>query len=252
MNTHADRWREYLAAYHDERPAITERLLQLATASPYEWLVEPLRCDHGPILDLGCGSAPTRPLLARARWIGVDSSTAELRYATEMGRTPLVRGDATALPIASGSVTAVCAALSLQVVTPLDAVLNEVRRVLRPGGLLVALVPARPGLHPIGLLRWNRILHALGVRGLDWPNPHATYRLARVLRRHSFRTQSNQRREFSLTVDRREDLELLVDGLYLPLVPTARVDRAIASLCPWARSRRNLPLPLRRVIARSG
>ncbi|MGH4015175.1 MAG: class I SAM-dependent methyltransferase [Pseudonocardiaceae bacterium] len=249
MNTTAQRWRNYLAAYHDDRPAITEQLLSMATPSPYEWLGEPLRTENGPILDLACGSAPTRPSLPDRRWIGLDSSAGELGYAAAAGRTPLIRGNATALPIATNSVTAVCAALSLQVLTPLDTVLNEVRRVLRPGGMLVALVPARPGLQPVGLLHWNHVLRALSVRRLEWPNPQATNRLARTLRRHGFRTHSNQRSEFTLTINTAQDIELLIDGLYLPALPASRLHSAKNSLRPWARSGRFLPLPLRRVIA---
>ncbi|MCA1674242.1 MAG: class I SAM-dependent methyltransferase [Actinobacteria bacterium] len=249
MNTTAQRWRDYLAVYHDNRPAITERLLSLASSSAYEWLVEPVRAETRPILDLACGSAPTRPLLPGARWIGLDSSAGELGYATAAGRTPLVRGNADALPIATNSVAAVCAALCFQVLTPLDAVLSEMRRVLRPGGMVVALVPARPGLRPAGLLRWNHILRALGVRRLEWPNPQATNGLARTLRQHGFRTRSNQRREFTIAIRTDEDLELLVDGLYLPDLPTSRLHSAKNTLRPWVRSGRFLPLPLRRVIS---
>jgi SAM-dependent methyltransferase len=111
-------------------------------ASPYEWLLQPLQAEEGLILDVACGSAPTRPLLPGTRWIGLDVAAAELRSAAAAGRVPLVRGNAAALPIATDSVSAVCAALCLQVLTPLDTVLAEVHRVLRPGGVLVALVPA--------------------------------------------------------------------------------------------------------------
>jgi len=250
MNTTEQSWRTYLAAYHDDRPAITERLLGSATSSPYEWLVEPLRNQGGPILDLACGSAPTRPLLPGAQWIGLDSSTGELGYAAAAGRTPLVRGSANALPITAGSITAVCAALSLQVLTPLDTVLSEMRRVLRPGGMLMALVPARPGLGPGGLLRWNRVLRALGVRRLEWPNPQATDGLARTLQQHGFRIHSNQRREFTLTIDNAEDLELLLEGLYLPDVPVSQVRSAKDALSSWVHpGGLRLPLPLRRVSA---
>jgi SAM-dependent methyltransferase len=249
MNTTEQGWRDYLATFHNDRPAITERLLGRASASPYQWLVEPLRAEEGPILDLACGSAPTRPLLPGTRWIGLDASAAELRYAAATGRVPLVRGSAAALPIATDSVSAVCAALCLQVVTPLDTVLAEVHRVLRPGGVLMALVPARPSLRPGGLLRWNRVLRALGVGRLRWPNPHATTRLAWTLRRHGFRVCSSQHREFILDIRTDTHLGLLIDGLYLPDVPASQVTSAKNSLRSWASTGPQLPLPLRRVIA---
>lgn len=249
MNTTEQDWRDYLATYHNDRPAITERLLGCATSSPYEWLVEPLRAEDGPLLDLACGSAPTRPLLPGAEWIGLDASASELRYAAAAGRTPLVRGSADALPIATGAVSAVCAAMCLQVLTPLDTVLSEVHRVLRPGGLLVALVPAQFSFQPVGLVRWHRVLRTLGVGSLEWPNPQATDHLSRTLRQHGFRTYSNKRRTYTLKLNSVEHLELLIDGLYLPGVPVSRVHSAKDSLGGWVRNGQQLPLPLRRVIA---
>lgn len=63
-------WDDYLSRYHGEHPAITERVLAGAARrgrSPYEWLVEPIRQRRGPVLDLACGSAPTRDLLTETR-----------------------------------------------------------------------------------------------------------------------------------------------------------------------------------------
>lgn len=67
-------WTGHLGRFHDERPGITETVLGRAemgsVGNPYSWLVEPLRTETGPILDLACGSAPTGPLLAGSWWFG--------------------------------------------------------------------------------------------------------------------------------------------------------------------------------------
>ncbi|MCT2589126.1 methyltransferase domain-containing protein [Streptomyces sp. N2-109] len=273
-------WRRYLAGYHDARPGITERFFRrtgdtsagdsgaggsgaggagAGADSPYAWLVEPLRPVTGTVLDLACGSAPTRALLPDAQWVGVDSSEGELAAAARLGRGPLVRGSADALPVASGSVAAVCASMCLPVLTPLPRVLDEIHRVLRPGGTLAALVPARAGpgslLGPTGgpgpvrALGWVRVMRSLGVRGQPWPNPEARDAVGRVLRRAGFRLRHDERRVFTLTLTSAEDTDQLVDGLYLPGLPPERADAAKQALARWVRPGRTLPLPLRRVLA---
>lgn len=251
-------WRKYLDAYHDDRPGITEQILSSATSphhgTPYSWLAEPLQQATAPILDLACGSAPTRALLVRSRWLGLDASAGELAAAAAAGRGPLVRATADALPLADDTVDAVCAAMCLQVLTPLDAVLAELRRVLRPGGMIVALVPSqlpRSELwrHPSGVIGWVRVLRALGIRSEPWPNPQARDGLAGLLQVHGFVVDSDERCLFRRTVADLTDAALMVHGLYLPGVHPESIDRAKRALTSWARPRRSLPPPLRRVVA---
>lgn len=246
-------WPGYLAAYHDARPGITEQVLTHTTTrddeAPYAWLVRPLRDTTGPILDLACGSAPTQPLLADRRWLGLDSSAGELAYAATVGRGPLVQARADRLPVRDGTLVAVCAAMCLQVLTPLDQVLRELRRALRPSGMLVALVPARLPPIPRGWLGWWRVLHALGSRSQPWPNPGALDGLAGVLRANGFVVDSDERRVFQYPVTGPGEVALLLDSLYLPHLTSDRVDVAKTTLAWWARPGRALPIPLRRVVA---
>ncbi|MGR8009506.1 class I SAM-dependent methyltransferase [Streptomyces hypolithicus] len=242
-------WRRYLAAYHDTRPGITEQLFQRADCSPHAWLAEPLRAAPGWVLDLACGSAPLRPLLPDADWVGIDSSAGELATAARLGRRPLIRASADALPLSAGCVGAVCASMSLPVLTPLPQVLGEIQRVLRPGGTLAALVPARLGLNPSGLLGWARVMRALGAVRQPWPNPQARDGLAEVLRQAGFEVRADERCVFTLRVQTPQDVSSLVDGLYLPGLTSEHADRAKHRLADWARPGRALPLPLRRVLA---
>src|SRR5260370_22430885 len=92
-------WRRYIAAYHNARPGITERLFQRTGTSPYAWLAEPLRLVRGAVVDLACGSAPTRTLLPDADWVGIDSSSGELAAAAQRGRGPPVRATADPPPL---------------------------------------------------------------------------------------------------------------------------------------------------------
>ncbi|OII66955.1 class I SAM-dependent methyltransferase [Streptomyces sp. CC77] len=242
-------WRRYVSAYHDAHPGITERLLGLAEASPYAWLAEPLRAVPGPVLDLACGSAPTRAELADADWVGVDLSAGELAEAARRGRGPLVRAGADALPFGTATAGAVCAAMCLPVLTPLPRVLSEVRRVLRPGGVLAALVPSGSGLSPRGLLGWARVMGALRTVRQPWPNPQARDGLAGVLREAGFTVRSDERRVYDLPMETPAAVSLLGEGLYLPDVPPERTESAGRALAAWARPGRRLALPLRRVVA---
>lgn len=245
-------WRHYLAAYHETRPGITERLFQQAEGSPYTWLAELLRPVEGTVLDVACGSAPLRRELPAADWVGLDSSAGELAEAARRGRGPLIRADADALPVATGSVDAVCASMCLPVLTPLTGALAEMHRVLRPGGLLAALVPARAGTAPAGLLSWARVMASVRAARQPWPNPQARDTTADVLRQAGFRVQRDERRVFPLALETPDDTDSLVDGLYLPHLTPERARVAKANLAHWARPGRTLPLPLRRVLAVGG
>ncbi|MCY9785243.1 class I SAM-dependent methyltransferase [Nocardiopsis sp. EMB25] len=243
-------WADYLARFHGASPGITERLLALADADPHTWLVEPLRGRGGAVVDLGCGSAPTRDRLPEQRWVGLDSSPEELAYAAALNRGPLVMADATALPFRDGSVDAVCAAMTLQVLRPMETALGEIERILAPRGLLVALTPARPGPSPRGLMAWGRVLAALRTHHLPWPEPRACDGTAALLRARGWTVLSRQRRVLGLRMDQPEHTSLLVRGLYLPHVDDRRIRGAERSLTQWAAPGRTLPLPLARVVAR--
>jgi len=97
----------------------------------------------GPCLEVGCGTGAHAGLirsLGRTP-LGVDVSEGMLRYAA--GRLPVARGDAGALPFASGSLPAVVAVMVHTDMPAYPAVLREVARVLAPGGVFVHV-----GVHP--------------------------------------------------------------------------------------------------------
>jgi SAM-dependent methyltransferase len=97
----------------------------------------------GPCLELGCGTgahAERIRQLGRTP-LGVDVSAGMLRHAA--ARLPVVRSDATALPIATGALPAVVAIMVHTDMPEYPAVLREAARVLAPGGAFVHL-----GVHP--------------------------------------------------------------------------------------------------------
>ncbi|MFC8344909.1 methyltransferase domain-containing protein [Streptomyces sp. NPDC057280] len=114
------------------------------------------------ILDIGCGdgtaAATAAPLLPGHRLVGVDWSQDALRRART--RIPYaVRGELTGggLPFGSGSVDAVLFSEVVEHLVDPDAAMDEIRRVLRPGGHLMLSTP--------NLAAWyNRALLLAGVQ----------------------------------------------------------------------------------------
>lgn len=119
---------------------------------------------HGArtVLDIGCGdgtaAATAAPLLAGHRVVGVDWSQDALRRART--RVPYaVRGELAGegLPFASGSADAVLFSEVVEHLVDPDGALDEIRRVLRPGGHLMLSTP--------NLAAWyNRVLLLAGVQ----------------------------------------------------------------------------------------
>lgn len=108
-------------------------------------LVEELVVAGGPVLDLGCGvgklgAAWVRVGRGSAALVGVDLQV-ELLEAIGDGYAALLEGDAHRLPLRDASFAAVAVLNALHHVADPVAVLHEVHRVLRPGGVVLAWDP---------------------------------------------------------------------------------------------------------------
>jgi malonyl-CoA O-methyltransferase len=105
-----------------------------------------LRAPPQDVLDLGAGTGlgarALKRRFRRAQVTAADFSPAMLAVARRHSHfwRPIkcVEADARALPFESASFDLVFTSLMLQWVQPLDAALAEIRRVLKPGGLLLA------------------------------------------------------------------------------------------------------------------
>lgn len=98
------------------------------------------------VLDIACGEGYGTALLAQVahRVIGVDIDRPTVAHAaTQYVRANLhyVTGDARGIPLASASVDLVVSFETLEHFAEQEMFLAEVRRVLRPGGLLVISTP---------------------------------------------------------------------------------------------------------------
>ena len=112
------------------------------------------------VADIGCGTGPTLSWLEDVpNVVGVDLSSIALGLAREATGASLVQGNACTLPLADGAMDMVLALDMFEhLETPQDAA-REIFRALKPGGWLVATVPAWPFLasqHDVALGHYRR------------------------------------------------------------------------------------------------
>src|SRR5215204_2690521 len=239
-------WRAYLSEFHADRTGIIEAVLSQAMAgdhSPYRWLARAVSESATTVVDLACGSGAMSRELARPgrTVVGLDISEHELALAAGRGPGPWVRGDGLRLPFRDSSVDAVTSSIGLVVMQPLTTVIEEVARVLRPGGVLAGIAPAIRPLGPRDVQVLTRINARLRTKP-QFPGPveltgMTTVEDARERYRFSIRTQS--------------DAELVMSALYLPQTRWSRVERAIEYLEDRLEKREvvEVAIPMRRIVA---
>ncbi len=99
------------------------------------------------VLDLGCGTGGTmKALSGLARFVGLDMSPTAGRFTASRTGEAVACGLATDLPLRDGSLDAVLALDVLEHIPDDARAVREVRRVLKPDGVLLATVPCHPFL----------------------------------------------------------------------------------------------------------
>jgi SAM-dependent methyltransferase len=115
-------------------------------------LISLLPAPHGRTLDIGCGEGRVARALKERGYdvVGIDSSATLARAAHELDSSfDIEVADAAAMPFPDGHFELAVASLSLMNMDDMPAVITEIARVLRGGGLLCLSV-----LHPIST--WGR------------------------------------------------------------------------------------------------
>ena len=122
------------------------------------------------ILDIGCGTgAMLDELTAFGSVVGADFSEEALKFSRERRQSlPLVRADVRCLPFASDTFDVITAMDIVEHIDNDKAAMQEIRRVLKPGGRLFMTVPAYMSLwseHDEALHHYRRYT-APGVKDL--------------------------------------------------------------------------------------
>jgi len=146
---------QYLQAFHARHPGATADVFERGVTgdgtTSYELLADLVQPGQR-VLDLGCGDGPLLALLRRrghpaAALVGVDASAAELDRARRRPEIDGVdlrceRGERTSL--AASSVDVVASHLAFMLFSEPHQTLDEVARVLRPGGVFATVVGGGP------------------------------------------------------------------------------------------------------------
>ena len=129
---HAGWWQEHFTDGAD--PEYEEQILPLADRH---------LAGARRVVDVGCGEGQLARRIAAsgADVVGIDPSWAQIVEASRRSGGPqYARGTASALPVATASVDAVVACLVLEHVEPFEPAIDEIARVLVPGGRFVCFL----------------------------------------------------------------------------------------------------------------
>jgi ubiquinone/menaquinone biosynthesis C-methylase UbiE len=104
------------------------------------------------VLELGCGEGPLLRYVLRCdvRYIGLDFSAASLAAARQQfGATAaeFVEADAGQMPLPDASCDVVLSHMALHIMNPVEPVVFEIARVLKPNGTLHVFLPAAWRIH---------------------------------------------------------------------------------------------------------
>lgn len=152
----AQDWEDLLKMAHKEAPSMTPKAfavhLTAQGMSSYQILTQTLlhiSSQEMRVLDLACGDGHMihevlKVAGNRVQVAGLDMSEGELAVArknfSQHSQVSLLNGRAQAMPFASGSFDAILCHMAFMLMTPVEAVIQEVLRVLKPQGVFSAVV----------------------------------------------------------------------------------------------------------------
>jgi SAM-dependent methyltransferase len=147
------------------------------------------------VLDVGCGTgvfaARIRAAVPQSRVWGLDLVSAMLaqgraRWLSDPEHLAAVQGDSEQLPFPAGAFDVVTCANSFHHYPNQDRAVNEMHRVLKPGGRLFLVDGCRDGL-------WGWFIYDICVAGLEGDVLHASARRVRDLFARAGFVEANQR-----------------------------------------------------------
>lgn len=242
-----------MAEMHTPRAAITEEILARTFAgrqTPYSWLARAVSARALLVLDVACGAGRmSRELAAPGRTvIGLDNSRAALTVAASQSAGPWVQADATQLPFADESLDAVTTAMGLMVIESAPAFLDEVARVLKPGGVFAAISPTVQPVRRADLVVLGRLTRLLRAN----PRMPASLEVitGRLLKGAGLTRAEDRRQRYAFAAQSTSDAERLLDAFYPASVdPELRAAAVQYLLGSETGQPVTMPIPIRRLVA---
>jgi len=144
----------FLRNFHARFPGATSTAMSWAKTedgrSSYQHLADliPLTDQPLTVLDLACGDGYLLSLLQQRHQpnlhlIGIDMSPEELTAAHQRLNDPTIelrQENARDLSLPDASVDIIFSHMAFMLMTPIEAVVNEIRRILKPGGYFYAII----------------------------------------------------------------------------------------------------------------
>lgn len=127
------------AADYDDRAYDSRIPLQRFWQRRRQELVSDLFAGQGPVLDVGCGSSRIIATLPEGS-VALDILARKVRYARKFS-VPVVRGSGLGLPFPDDSFSCVLSSQVIEYVPKASPMIDELCRVLKPGGRLILGTP---------------------------------------------------------------------------------------------------------------
>jgi ubiquinone/menaquinone biosynthesis C-methylase UbiE len=117
------------------------------------------------VADIGCGEGYILERIKSAEVVGLDISDTAIKKASRVKNANVVKGNAESLPFSDSYFDAALCSETLEHTQHPRKVLEELSRVVKPGGKIVLSVPNEPFINWIKNLAWN-----LGLFHIVFPN----------------------------------------------------------------------------------
>jgi SAM-dependent methyltransferase len=217
------------SAYADDRHLRSRMAIyRYAEAPPSPgWRISPVAWDGTQVVaDVGCGNGfDLRQLVPGGRCrhaFGLDLSSGMLRTLEELarssGRLTLIQADVQRLPLRDGGVDVALAMHMLYHVPDLPAAVAELRRIVKPGGTLLASTNSENGMAEVHGLLDAAVADVLGRPVRAQPGNSFTTETGAVVLATAFSDVTLHRHELPLAIPSAEPVVTYLDSLREPVL----------------------------------